>query len=366
MKSMVKWLALGYLAVAVLLWLPGQAAAQDDSTQAFDDPTAQAPPPQFIAPADIKKMMDNKDTSFVLVDTQPEEAFAEGHVPGAINYPWVPQVKPPVPLPRNKMLVLYCPCQHDEDSIDMYKKLTEFGYLNTKILEGGWYKWVALKYPVEGTDAANAIKMADAAAANGSSGGSSAASSSSANAAAPTQPVTTATAQPATASGPLVSGRAVGAVTPSLRVIDVTGKYKGQDTCYVCEYGPAPTVIGFFNKPSDQAADLIVKLDALVKSQKNLKGFVVMTEGADAKAWLEKLAADKGIQIPLVYFARGLQDSGMRIYKLNPAVDNTVLVNINRQVVANFVNVSDSSFAKVEDASVKMLASASTAPGSGQ
>ena len=351
MKSLVKWLALGYLAVAVLLWLPGPAAAQDD-TGGFEDPTAQAPPPQFITPAEVKKMMEEKDTSFVLVDTQPEEAFAEGHVPGAINYPWVPQVKPPVPLPRNKMLVLYCPCQHDEDSIDMYKKLTEFGYLNTKILEGGWYKWVALKYPVEGTDAANAIKMADAAAANGSAGGSSAASS--ANAAAP-----------ATTSGPLVSGRPVGAVTPSLRVIDVTGKYKGQDTCYVCEYGPAPTVIGFFNKPSDQAADLIVKLDALVKSQKNLKGFVVMTEGADSKEWLEKLAADKGIQIPLVYFARGLQDSGMRIYKLNPSVDNTVLVNINRQVVANFVNVSDSTFNQVQDASVKMLASA-TSTGSGQ
>ena len=351
MKSFAKWLALSYLAVAVLLWLPGQAAAQDDQA-GFDDPTAEAPPPQFISPADVKKLMDQKDTSFALVDTQPEEAYAEGHVPGAINYPWVPQVKPPVPLPRNKMLVLYCPCQHDEDSIDMYKKLAQFGYLNTKILEGGWYKWVALKYPVEGTDAANAIKMADAAAANGSAGGSSAASS--ANAAAP-----------ATTSGPLVSGRPVGAVTPSLRVIDVTGKYKGQDTCYVCEYGPAPTVIGFFNKPSDQAADLIVKLDALVKSQKNLKGFVVMTEGADSKEWLEKLAADKGIQIPLVYFARGLQDSGMRIYKLNPSVDNTVLVNINRQVVANFVNVSDSTFNQVQDASVKMLASA-TSTGSGQ
>lgn len=359
MKSMAKWLVLTYLAVAVLLWLPGPAAAQDD--QVFDDPTAMAPPPTFISPADVKKMIDNKDTSFVLVDTQPEEAFAEGHVPGAINYPWVPQVKPPVPLPRNKMLVLYCPCQHDEDSIDMYKKLAQFGYLNTKILEGGWYKWVALKYPVEGTDAANAVKMAEAAAANGST------ESASANAPAPAQPA----AQPAAATqtaaaSPITSGRPVGAVTPSLRVIDVTGKYKGQDTCYVCEYGPAPTVIGFFNKPSDQAADLIVKLDALVKSQKNLKGFVVMTEGADTKEWLEKLAADKGIQIPMVYFAKGLQDSGMRIYKLNPAVDNTVLVNINRQVVANFVNVSDSSFAQVEDASVKMLASASATPGSGQ
>jgi rhodanese-related sulfurtransferase len=357
------------LALFVFAASPRPAAAQDDAG-AFDDPTAQAPPPQFITPAEVKKMIDDHDKGFVLVDTQPEEAYAEGHIPGAINYPWVPQVKPPISLPRDKMLIFYCPCQHDEDSIDMYKKLAQFGYLNTKILEGGWYKWVALKYPVEGSDAANAVKEAEAAAANGSSGGnSSATASAGANGRASTQPApesaNAAAAPPATTSGPITSGRPVGAVTPSLRVIDVTGKYKGQDTCYVCEYGPAPTVIGFFNQPSDQAADLIVKLDALVKSQKNLKGFVVMTEGAGSKEWLEKLAADKGIQIPLVYFARGLQDSGMRIYKLNPTADNTILVNDNRQVVANFVNVTDSTFSQVQDASEKMLASATPA-GNGQ
>jgi len=346
-KGMGKWLALVSLVTLAWFGSPQPTAAQDDSG-AFGDPTAQAPPPQFIAPAEVKKMMDDKDTSIVLVDTQPEEAFTEGHIPGAINYPWVPQVKPPVPLPRNKTLVLYCPCQHDEDSIDMYKKLVEFGYLNTKILEGGWYKWVALKYPVEGSDAANAVKMAEAAAANGSTSSSAAAN-----------------AATATAPSGITSGRPVGAVTPSLRVIDATGKYKGQDTCYVCEYGPAPTVIGFFQKPSDQAAELIVKLDALVKAQKNLKGFAVMIAGPDTKDWLEKLAAEKGLQIPLVYFAKGPQDSGMRVYKLNPAADNTILVNDNRQVVANFVNVTDASFQQVEDASVKMLASAQPA-GSGQ
>ena len=354
MKTLAKWLAIGTLATALFSLTPQHAVAQEDGGQVgFDDPTAMAaPPPQFIAPADVKKMMDNHDTSIQLVDTQPEEAFAEGHIPGAINYPWVQQVKPPIALPRNKMLVLYCPCNHDEDSIDMYKKLAEFGYLNTKILEGGWYKWVALKLPVDGSDAANAIKMADAAAANGSTSTAPAAATASASATAP--------------SGPLVSGRQVGAMTPSLRVIDVTGKYKGQDTCYVCEYGAAPTLIGFFSKPSDEAADLIVKLDSLVKSQKNLKGFVVMTEGADTKAWLEKLAADKGIQIPLVYFAKGSQDLGMRLYKLAPAADNTILVNDNRQVVANFVNVSGSTFPQVEDAAVKMLASGPPTPGSGQ
>src|ERR1700733_7148163 len=354
MKTSLKWFSLGFLALAVIALTPNRVAAQDDAAQpGFDDPPARAAPPaQFITPADIKKMMDAGDKSFQLVDTQPEEAYAEGHIPGAINYPWVQQVKPPIPLPRNKMLVLYCPCNHDEDSLDMYKKLAEFGYLNTKILEGGWYKWVALKLPVDGSDAANAIKMADAAAANGSTSAAPAAATASASATAP--------------SGPLVSGRQVGAMTPSLRVIDVTGKYKGQDTCYVCEYGAAPTLIGFFSKPSDEAADLIVKLDSLVKSQKNLKGFVVMTEGADTKAWLEKLAADKGIEIPLVYFAKGNQDLGMRLYKLAPAADNTILVNDNRQVVANFVNIDDSTFPQVQNAAVKMLASPPPTPGSGQ
>ncbi len=352
---------MGTLATALFSLTSLRALAQDDASQTgFDDPTVMAAPPaQFITPADVKKMMDNHDTSFQLVDTQPAEAFEEGHIPGAINYPWVPQVKPPVPLPRNKMLILYCPCNHDEDSIDMYKKLVEFGYLNAKILEGGWYKWVALKLPVEGTDAANAIKMADAAASNAGLSGSSAAAAPAA------APAVSANVQPATA-GPIVSGRQVGAVTPSLRVIDVTGKYKGQDTCYVCEYGAAPTIIGFFSKPSDEAADLIVKLDSLVRSQKNLKGFVVMTEGPDTKDWLEKLADDKGIQIPLVYFAKGAQDLGMRLYKLSPVADNTILVNDNRQVVANFVNITDSTFGQVQDAAVKMLASAPPTSGNGQ
>ncbi|MGD0957119.1 MAG: rhodanese-like domain-containing protein [Candidatus Acidiferrales bacterium] len=352
--SIGKWLAIACLVLFGAAFCVPTLSAQDD----LGVPGMEAPPPQFIAPADILKMMQNKDTSFVLVDTQPEEAFAEGHIPGAINYPWVPQVKPPISLPRNKMLVLYCPCNHDEDSIDMYKKLSEFGYLNTKILEGGWYKWVALKYPVDGTDAANAVKMAEAAAANGSTDASNAAAAA-APAAAPAATATSAT------SGPITSGRQVGAVTPSLRVIDVTGKYKGQDTCYVCEYGAAPTVIGFFQKPSDQAADLIVKLNALVQSQKDLKGFVVMIEGPDTKAWLEKLEQDKGITIPLVYFQKGPQDSGVRVYKLNPAAGNTILVNINRQVVANFVNMTGDSFQQVTDASTKMLAAAAASAKSG-
>ena len=366
MTNFAKWFAVASLALGLFVFAPKVTAAQDDSgQQGFDDPTAETAnlPIDFIKPAEVEKALADKSANFVLVDTQPEEAFAEGHIPGAVNFPWVPKVTPPISLPRFKELVFYCPCNHDEDSIDMVKKLREFGYLNSKVLEGGWYKWVALKYPVVGTDAANAIKEADAAAANGSNS-SNAGNANAANTSAPaTAPAAApaATETAATSSGPITSGRPVGAVTPSFRVIDVTGKYKGQDTCYVCEYGEAPTVIGFFNGPSDQAADLIVKLNSLAEkeSSKNLKAFVVMVNGPDSKPWLEKLAQDKGIHIPMVYLARGPKDLGVRLYKINPEAKNTFLVDDKRQVVTNLVNVDD--FQQVAAASEKMLAGAGSA-----
>ena len=61
-----------------------------------------------------------------------------------------------------------------------------------------------------------------------------------------------------------------------------------------------------------------------------------MVEGPDTKDWLEKLAADKGIQIPLVYLAKGPQDLGMRLYKLAPGRTIPFLVNDNRQVESQF------------------------------
>lgn len=335
---MTKWLAVAGLVLAAFLIAP-TAPAQDDNGPI--DPAAQAAPPiQFIPAADVKKMIDDKAATFQLVDTQPEEAYEEGHVPGAVNFPWVAQIKPPISLPRNKTLILYCPCTHDEDSIDMANKLAEFGYYNVKVLEGGWYKWVALKYPIEGTNTAAAAAAVPGAAAS-----------------APAPAAAAPAATPAATAGPLTSGRQVGAVTPSFRVIDVTGKYKGEETCYVCEYGEAPTIIAFFDSPSDQAADLIVKLNAVAQkdASKNLKAFAVMVNGPDSKAWLEKLAQDKGIQIPLVYLQKGTADLGVRLYKINTQAKNTFLVNDKRQVVVNMVNVDSNSFQQIADASTKML-----------
>jgi 3-mercaptopyruvate sulfurtransferase SseA len=108
-------------------------------------------PPSFpsIKCEELKKMIDRKADDIVVVCNDPLESFKEGHIPGAISFPWVDTIKPPITLPRNKTLILYCSCSHEEDSSDMAAKLTRFGYRNIKLLEGGFIKWSTLKYPLE-------------------------------------------------------------------------------------------------------------------------------------------------------------------------------------------------------------------------
>jgi rhodanese-related sulfurtransferase len=99
----------------------------------------------------VWKLMQEKNANFALVDTQPADGYSEGHILGAINYPWVMQIKRfPIDLPRNKQLILYGSCPHDTE--DMVAKLAEFGYSNVKIMDGGWYKWLELKYPSAGAE----------------------------------------------------------------------------------------------------------------------------------------------------------------------------------------------------------------------
>jgi len=98
---------------------------------------------------ELKKMIDSKAADFLVVSNDPQESFKEGHIPGAVSFPWVDTLKPPIALPRNKTLILYCSCSHEEDSSDMAAKLARFGYRNVKVLEGGFLKWSELKYPIE-------------------------------------------------------------------------------------------------------------------------------------------------------------------------------------------------------------------------
>lgn len=110
-------------------------------------PTASAQEIDRIKPEELKKLIDSK-ADIVVVDNQPKAAYEIEHIPGAINFPWATQIKGPVNLPRDKVLILYCACDHEEDSTHVAKQLVNnFGYKNIKLLDGGWLRWMALGYP---------------------------------------------------------------------------------------------------------------------------------------------------------------------------------------------------------------------------
>ena len=102
--------------------------------------------PDFIAPEELKKLIDQKSTDIVIVDTAATLIWEEEHIPGAVSLPYRPNITAPVPLPREKTLVVYCACKDHEDSTDMAKQLSLLGYQKVKVLKGGWFKWLDLKY----------------------------------------------------------------------------------------------------------------------------------------------------------------------------------------------------------------------------
>jgi rhodanese-related sulfurtransferase len=56
----------------------------------------------------LKKVIDNKDSKFVIVDVRNESAYNTGHIPTAINIPrgFISNVRNPPP--KDKYIILYC------------------------------------------------------------------------------------------------------------------------------------------------------------------------------------------------------------------------------------------------------------------
>src|SRR5271165_4475525 len=140
----------------------------------------------------------------------------------------------------------------------------------------------------------------------------------------------------------IVSGPPVGATTMSIPVSDVTGQYKGERVCYVCDYDKAPNVLAFFRDTSEDTAKEIVELNDLYLKNKSrgFKAVAMIIAGESSKPWLEELNNTAHLEIPLTYFRKGPKDPAVRVYNLNPAVANTFLVTVNRSVVANISDIA--------------------------
>jgi rhodanese-related sulfurtransferase len=104
---------------------------------------------QTISPDELKELIEG-GADIVVVDNQPASVYDMEHIKGAISFPWAMEITDPGDLPKDKLLILYCACMHEEDAGDVAMKLiTQFGYEKIMLLEGGWIKWVELGYPTD-------------------------------------------------------------------------------------------------------------------------------------------------------------------------------------------------------------------------
>jgi rhodanese-related sulfurtransferase len=99
-------------------------------------------------PHDLKKMLDQNREGVVVIDTRTPEAFAEEHIPGAVNIPTERLPSRLHELPKDKDIVPYCwsvVC-HLATKASMY--LAEQGY-RVHELAGGIEYWKKYEMPVD-------------------------------------------------------------------------------------------------------------------------------------------------------------------------------------------------------------------------
>lgn len=134
--------------------VPASASAQDCKGTFVDGECVEGYVyvPDFMKPQDLLKKIDEHSTDIVIVDTAAAPIWEEEHIPGAVDFPYSKNITAPVPLPREKTLVVYCACKDDEDSKDVARQLSLIGYRKVKVLEGGWFKWLDLKYKTVSKD----------------------------------------------------------------------------------------------------------------------------------------------------------------------------------------------------------------------
>lgn len=83
-----------------------------------------------------------------VLDIRPEEEFAAGHLPNAINIPPDEVTQRIGELDNKKMIVAYCRGPYCLFSYDAVKLLKEYGY-SAQRLEEGYPEWQAAGYPTQ-------------------------------------------------------------------------------------------------------------------------------------------------------------------------------------------------------------------------
>ncbi len=106
---------------------------------------------------DVGWVMENlKNPNYTILDVREPEEFAEGHIPGALNFPrGFLEVRADLdhykrdPRLEDRTLELICYCGGGHRSALAADTLRQMGFENPLSMRGGWTEWTVRNYPVE-------------------------------------------------------------------------------------------------------------------------------------------------------------------------------------------------------------------------
>jgi rhodanese-related sulfurtransferase len=120
---------------------PGSASAPEAGA-----PTQANVP--FIEQAAARELLDRGGVT--MLDVRDADAYLASHVTGALQIP-LARVEGEIPyLPKEKPIVAYCTCPHDEAAIEAVQILLHGGVHDARVLRGGLQEWTRLGFPVGG------------------------------------------------------------------------------------------------------------------------------------------------------------------------------------------------------------------------
>lgn len=137
--------------------------------------------------------------------------------------------------------------------------------------------------------------------------------------------------------------------------LHVAGPDKGTNACPVCTYLEKPVVVVFAKDTANTVA-LTAKLEALA-AEKRKSGLRVVVAFLDATPErLAKLATEiKIADVALCHLNPKNREAELKAYRINPSVENTIIVYKDYTVTETFVNLPADSFGQVVQAVGKLV-----------
>jgi rhodanese-related sulfurtransferase len=87
------------------------------------------------------------------MDAREEEAYDDGHIPGAMNVPYdkLPKYYGTITstIAKDQIIVCYCWGPNCDFSDNLASELAMMGYKNVVVFRGGWDEWQEAGYPIE-------------------------------------------------------------------------------------------------------------------------------------------------------------------------------------------------------------------------